>query len=332
MAEFLLDVRGLSVEVTNRQGSFTIVEGIDFNLLKGEILGIVGESGCGKSLTALSIAGILQKNVSVTGGDVLFEGNNLLKIKREDMRKIQGRDITMIFQEPMSSLNPLMKVGVQVAESLRLHSDMSNREIRSMTIKTLERVGLPNAEKIYSLYPHQLSGGMRQRVMIASAIICKPKLIIADEPTTALDAMIQAQILSLLRGINQEYGCSIIFISHDLSVIRKFCTKVAVMYAGNFVEESDAEEIFGRPLHEYTRGLINAVPSNQSRGKRLFNISGKIPGMMEERKGCSYAARCAKACEKCFTTKPQYLAFNEQHKVRCEFCMQEMEKTNGENQ
>lgn len=317
MHEMLLRVCDLSVGVENPEGIYSAVDAISFHMEKGEILGIVGESGCGKSLMALSLAGLLPEGVKITGGSIVFDGMDLKNVRKDEMRKIQGKDISTIFQEPMTSLNPLMKIGKQVSENLKLHYNLTQKEIKDETLEILYKVGLPKPKEIFNYYPHQLSGGMRQRVMIAMAIICKPKLIIADEPTTALDVTIQAQILDLLRHINREYGCAILFISHDLGVISQLCSRVAVMYAGNIVEESSTRNIFIHPVHEYTKGLIGSIPSRDKRGKRLVNISGKVPAITEKKFGCSFAPRCSRAQNKCFVEKPRCIELGPSHTVCC---------------
>lgn len=317
MSEILLRVKELSIGIKNESSIDTAVEGISFDVKRGEILGIVGESGCGKSLTALSIAGLRPKNVIISGGSIIFNGVELKNISRDEMRKIQGKDISMVFQEPMTSLNPLLTIGKQVSEGLKIHFKLTNKEIKERVLSTLSKVGLARCEEIYNSYPHQLSGGMRQRVMIAIAIICKPKLIIADEPTTALDVTIQSQILRLLKDINEEYKTSILFISHDLGVINKLCHKIAVMYAGNIVEEGTTKNIFINPVHQYTKGLIDSIPNRNKKGERLVNIEGKVPSIKERKFACSFAPRCEKAEEKCFHQKPENVILGPNHKVFC---------------
>lgn len=317
MSEILLRVKDLSIGVKSIEGIDIAVEEISFNIKRGEILGIVGESGCGKSLTALSIAGLLPQSTMISGGSIIFDGVELKGISRDEMRKIQGKDISMVFQEPMTSLNPLMTIGKQVSEGLKIHYKLTNKEIKERVLAALSKVGLARCEEIYNSYPHQLSGGMRQRVMIAIAIICKPKLIIADEPTTALDVTIQSQILGLLKDINEEYKTSILFISHDLGVISKLCHRVAVMYAGNIVEEGTTKNIFINPVHQYTRGLIESIPNRAKKGQRLANIEGKVPSIKEKKFGCGFAPRCQKAEEKCFYEKPKRVILGPNHKVCC---------------
>lgn len=317
MAEPILQVSGLTVKAATNEGTFTVIDHIDFSMQKGEILGIVGESGCGKSMTALSIAGLLPANVQVSEGKILFDGKDLKTLSPAQVRSVQGRELSVIFQEPMTSLNPLMKIGRQVGETLALHTDFSRQEIRERTRDILGHVGLPNPEELLDAYPHELSGGMRQRVMIAMAVICKPKLLIADEPTTALDVTIQAQILELLREINREVGCAILFISHDLGVISQLCSRTAVMYAGTIVEEGKTEDLFCHPAHAYTQGLLQAIPTRASRGKWLYNIPGSVPDLSSRDKGCPFASRCGCAGEACLSARPGRVDLPDGHRVYC---------------
>lgn len=317
MPDLILRVSDLSVCANTGSGQYDIVDNVNFNMQKGEILGIVGESGCGKSMTALSIAGLLPENIKIRRGSIIFEGRELNSLSKSAMRKIQGKEISMIFQEPMTSLNPLIKIGRQVSENLRLHSSLSKQEISEQSISILGRAGLPHPEELMNAYPHELSGGMRQRVMIAMATVCKPKLIIADEPTTALDVTTQAQILGLLREINRDFGCTVLFISHDLGVISGLCDRILVMYAGTVVEEGSARNIFLHPVHEYTKGLIGSIPTRNLKGKRLANIPGHVPSLTEKRFGCPFAPRCGEAQTVCFMKKPACITLGPNHKVRC---------------
>ena len=317
MPDAFLRVNDLSVCAQTKSGKYDIVSHLGFSLQRGEILGIVGESGCGKSVTALSIAGLLPENIKIRTGSVTFEGHELQLLKKRELRKIQGKEFSMVFQEPMTSLNPLMKIGRQVSENLRLHSSFAGDEIREQTLQILGKVGLPHPEELIDAYPHELSGGMRQRVMIAMAVICKPKLIIADEPTTALDVTIQAQILGLLSEINREFGCAILFISHDLGVIRRLCHRVLVMYAGTVVEEGTVQNIFIHPVHEYTKGLIGSIPTRSLKGKRLANIPGHVPPFTERQMGCPFTPRCSKAQAACLTQKPPSITLGPDHRACC---------------
>lgn len=256
----MLDVRDLNIEFHDHLIPETVVFDFDMHMDAGDIVGIVGESGSGKTMTALAIAGLLSRHDMQKKGQIIFEGTDLLHCERAKLRSLQGNDISMIFQEPMTSLNPVKKIGWQVEESLRIHTDMTKEERYAKAIQTLTDVELDEPEKLYHMYPHELSGGMRQRVMIAAALICNPKLMIADEATTALDVTVQAQIIELLRSVNRKYKTAILFISHDLSLVRQLCEHVIVMYQGNIVEQGDTEEIFNHPKEEYTRNLIRAIP------------------------------------------------------------------------
>ena len=261
----MLDIHDLRVSFREPEGDKEVIHGIDLHMDAGELLGLVGESGSGKSVTALTVAGLLPRSKAKISGEVLFQGENLLECSREALRKIQGRDIGMVFQEPMTSLDPVMKVGRQVEEALRIHTDLSPAERRERAIEMMGRVGLPNPEYSYEKYPHQMSGGQRQRAMIAAALISRPALLLADEPTTALDVTVQAQIIELLKEINRETGTGILFISHDLHVIKKLCTRVAVMYQGSIVETGPTEEVFYHPQDDYTKRLIAAIPTREKR-------------------------------------------------------------------
>ncbi|MDR0399914.1 MAG: ABC transporter ATP-binding protein [Treponema sp.] len=311
---YLLTVRDLRIEIKGRAA----VEGISFSMEEGEILGIVGESGCGKSLTALSIPLLLPEPASIAGGSVLYRGRDLSLLNEGELKDLRGREISMVFQEPRSSLNPLIRVGRQITEPLELHGKGDRELNRRRALALMEDLGLREGEKLLDLYPHQLSGGMCQRVMIAAAMICGPRLLIADEPTTALDVSIQAQILGLLKKINRETGTAILFISHDLSVIRSLCGKVLVMYAGKLVERGPVEEVFSRPAHEYTRGLLGAIPGPASRGRPLANIPGRVPPIEEDRPpGCPFAPRCPRAAAPCRERFPPEADLGGGHSAAC---------------
>lgn len=256
----MLEVNNLQIEVNDHLLPETIIYDFDLSMKEGEVVGIVGESGSGKSMSALAIAGLLSRKDMKKRGEILFEGHDLLTISRGELRKIQGNDISMVFQEPMTSLNPVKTIGWQVEESLRLHTDNTDEKNKRMTLNILRAVGLPDPETVYNQYPHELSGGMRQRVMIAAALVCQPKLLIADEPTTALDVTIQMQIINLLKLANEVFGTAILFISHDLGLIRQLCERVLVMHHGRVVEEGNCEDIFNNPKEEYTKQLIEAIP------------------------------------------------------------------------
>lgn len=315
----LLEVRHLSVGIKKGRTFLLAVNDISFAINQGEILGIVGESGCGKTLTALAIPGLLPGGISITGGDVIFENRNLAALNIRELCEIRGKSLSMIFQEPMTSLNPLLKIGRQIAEPLELHGYTDKALIRREVLGIMEKVGLPDPERLAGEYPHQLSGGMRQRVMIALAMICKPRLLIADEPTSALDVTIQAQLLKLMKWFNKTQGTSILFISHDLALVSRLCDRVLVMYAGKLVEEGLVRDIFSRPAHEYTRGLIGAIPSRDHKGKPLANIPGKVPSIDDEEKlrGCPFAPRCFRTEERCIAAFPVQVDLGGGHKARC---------------
>ncbi len=316
--EKFLELNDLYLEFKVDKGSLKALEGISFYMKKGEILGLVGESGCGKSITALSIVGLLPNTAKISKGEIWFKGETLQNMKEENLRKIRGKEISMIFQEPMTSLNPVLNIGEQVMEHAMLHLDISRSEARKLAIEMLKSVGLSRAEELLKEYPHQLSGGMKQRVMIALALICRPELIIADEPTTALDVTIQAQILDLLKKINKEFETSILFISHDLGVINELCDRVLVMYAGEIVESAKVKDLFINPIHPYTIGLMDSIPAPEKKGKELYFIPGRIPGL-EERKGdsCRFSPRCPKAQDICFKEHPKVYDVTGEHKAMC---------------
>jgi peptide/nickel transport system ATP-binding protein len=296
----LLRVRGLSVGIQKNKKLLTPVSDLSFEIEEGEILGLVGESGCGKSLTALSIAGLLSPPVMVCGGSAVFRNEtDLLSLKEEELRRIRGKEISFIFQEPFSSLNPLMKIGAQIAETLEVHGERDRQLTARRVLALMEKLGLPEAERLISAYPHQLSGGMCQRVMIALAVIAGPRLLIADEPTTALDLTTQAQILELIRRLNREQGTAVLFISHDLSVINSICGRVLVMYSGRVMEEGPVREVFSKPAHEYTRGLLGSIPSRSRRGRPLAVIPGRVPSLEEAGSGCPFMPRCPRAEKRC---------------------------------
>ncbi len=317
MKDTLLSVQNLSIGIDGGKNIYPVVDDISFQIGREEILGIVGESGCGKSLTALSVQGLLSEGIRVTGGQMIFEGNDLLKLSAKKRREINGKDISMIFQEPMTSLNPLIRIGKQVGEALRLHDSRTPQEIASLVRDTLTEVGLKDPDKIMASYPHQLSGGMRQRVMIAMAIICRPKLLIADEPTTALDVTTQAQVLELLRKINRTYGTALLFISHDLGVINRLCDRVLVMYAGKIVERGRTETILLHPVHEYTKGLMASIPSRKQKGHDLKSIRGRVPAVTEPKEPCPFAPRCDAARKICYQEWPGERELSNGHAVCC---------------
>ena len=293
------------------------IDDVTFSIAPGETVGIVGESGCGKSVTSLSVMQLLTSNGFIADGSIKFEGHELVGLSDREMRKIRGNDIGMIFQEPMTSLNPVHRIGHQVSESLRIHQHMSKQQAQTKALELLQLVGIPRAEKILHEYPHRLSGGMRQRVMIAIAIACNPKLLIADEPTTALDVTIQAQILDLLRHIKAERNMAIMLITHDLGVVAEMCDRVIVMYAGKVVEQADVQDIFRNPTHPYTKGLLQSMPKLDRREKRLYSIPGTVPSIELMPAGCRFAARCEHATLKCVEQEPGLLPVSDNHHSRC---------------
>ena len=317
--EKLLTVNKLRTEFfQNKKTSVTAINEISFDIGKGEILGLVGESGCGKSVTSLSIMRLLNFTFGkVTKGEVILDGKDLQKLSEKEMREIRGGKMSMIFQEPMSSLNPAMRIDKQMIEGIRLHTNLSKQEARERAAKILQQVGIPDPERVLKNYPHQLSGGMSQRVMIAMAMSCNPQLLIADEPTTALDVTIQAQILELMKKIQQEEGMSILLITHDLGVVAEMCTRVIVMYAGEIVEEAPVEVLFNNPTHPYTEGLIASVPKLGSGVKVLPSIPGSVPDLSMLPKGCRFAPRCKYATERCHNEEPDLFEVSEHQKCRC---------------
>lgn len=316
----LLDVRNLRTKYTTDDGTLYPVDNVSFRVKKGQTLGIVGESGCGKSQTALSIMRLIQKPGIVESGEVLFKGESLLAKSDAEMRAVLGNQMAMIFQEPMTSLNPVFTIGDQIEESIRLHKkDLSKQQIKERAIEMLQLVGIPAPEKRYAEYPHQLSGGMRQRVMIAMAMSCNPQLLIADEPTTALDVTIQAQILDLMRKVQKEFEAGMILITHDLGVVAEMCQDVLVMYAGQVIEYGTVEDIFYRPKHPYTKGLLNSIPHFEtgSRLKTLQTIPGLVPNLLQLPSGCRFQERCAYVTDVCRQQQPKLENLRGSHRVAC---------------
>jgi peptide/nickel transport system ATP-binding protein len=321
----LLEIRDLVTEFRTERGVVRAVDGVSFEIPRKGTLGVVGESGCGKSVTALSVMRLIASPPGrIAGGEIRYDGKNLLELSEPEMRAIRGNRIAMIFQEPMTSLNPVFTVGDQVAEAVRLHQHKSRKEALAVAAEMFKLVGIPSPEERLSNYPHQLSGGMRQRVMIAMALACKPDLLIADEPTTALDVTIQAQILDLLRKLQEELGMSILLITHDLGVVAETCDEVVVMYAGRVVERAVTEELFARPHHHYTAGLLRSVPSYHAAGEiapagekpRLREIKGMVPALHELPVGCKFTDRCPAADELCERTEPELVQIG-RSLVRC---------------
>ena len=316
-APALLEVRGLRTLFSGERGEVRAVDGVDLRLERGRTLGIVGESGCGKSVTALSIMGLVPQPPGRVAGEVLFEGEDLLKLPAQRLRDLRGDQLSMIFQEPMTSLNPAFTVGDQVAEALLRHRNISGKEAKTQAIEMLRRVRIPSPERRAGDYPHQLSGGMRQRVMIAMALACNPKLLIADEPTTALDVTIQAQILELMRALRAELGTSIILITHDLGVIAELADDVIVMYAGQVIERCAVPQLFSEPQHPYTVGLLGSIPRLDLDQKRLSAIEGFVPDAAAMPAGCRFHPRCPFAVEKCFQEIPPLMKIKEDHYAAC---------------
>lgn len=313
----LLEVNHLQTHFKTPEGILRAVNGVSFTVDAGETLAIVGESGSGKSVTSMSILGLVSDPGKVVGGEIRFEGKNLLRLTKKEYRNMRGKAISVIFQEPMTSLNPIFTVGFQISEVLRTHYKLNRKVAKQRAIEMLDTVGIANAEKVYARYPHQLSGGMRQRVMIAIALVCQPKLLIADEPTTALDVTIQAQILELIQKLAKEQNTGVILITHDLGVVAEMADKVAVMYGGEIVEHASVEQIFHRPSHPYTQGLLASLPKIHEDEQRLYSLPGTVPNLLESSEGCTFAPRCKFASEACLQSKPQLKLQGDQHWVSC---------------
>ena len=317
----LLEVRGLRTSFYTRDGVVHAVDGIDFHVDRGEIMGLVGESGCGKSVTSLSILRLVAKPGRIDAGKVIFDGTDLLTVPQETMRQIRGDKISMIFQQPTSSLNPVWEVGRQIDEVLRIHRGLKGKVAQARTLELLKMVGIPDPQRRLKAFPHELSGGMAQRVMIAMALACEPELLIADEPTTALDVTIQAQILDLMRNLRDETGTAIILITHDLGVVAEMCDRVAVMYAGEIVEQTDVTTLFRDPLHPYTRGLIDSIPVVGAVKDELAVIPGNVPNLVDLPPGCRFAPRCVTRVEEdianSIDTHPELRPIGPGHDVRC---------------
>ncbi len=323
-AEPILEIDGLQTHFFTDDGVVRAVDGVSYTVAKGETLGVVGESGCGKSVTALSILRLVADPPGrIVGGQVRFEGRNLLEMSEREMETIRGNDISMIFQEPMTSLNPLFTVGRQISEAISLHQGLGKREASELAVEMLHRVHIPEPSRRVQAYPHQLSGGMRQRVMIAMAMSCNPKILIADEPTTALDVTIQAQILDLMREIQETLGQAIILITHDMGVVAENADRVVVMYAGRMVEEAPVDELFDTPAHPYTLGLLGAIPNLEEAARedtgraRLNEIKGMVPSLANLPRGCTFAPRCGFATEECRVSYPPLRELRPSHWVAC---------------
>ena len=320
----VLEIRGLNSYFFTEKGVAPAVDGLDLDIPKGKIIGLVGESGCGKSMTAKSIMGLLKYPGRVAGGSIRFEDQDLTRLSDKELRKICGNDISMIFQEPMTSLNPVLKVGRQVRETLLVHNPtMSKAEAKQRVVEMFQRVGIPEAEKRYDCYPHELSGGLRQRVMIAMAMVCKPKLLIADEPTTALDVTIEAQILRLMKELRDETGMSVLIITHNMGVVAEICDYVYVMYAGKIMERAETFELFDHTMHPYTKGLLDSIPRIGQNAERLHTIPGVVPNLLHLSQGCPFSNRCEYATDQCRTEKAQLHPVAPDHQVRCFRCEEE---------
>lgn len=314
----LLEIKDLQTSFNTDGGKVRAVDHVNLAINPGEVVGLVGESGCGKTAVSLSILQLLPTPpASIDGGEIVFDGRNLLTVSRDELRGIRGNDIAMIFQEPMTSLNPVYTIGNQLMEAIQLHQGLSGADLRNRAIEMLKLVGIPRADEVIDEYPHRFSGGMRQRAMIAMALSCNPKLLIADEPTTALDVTIQAQILELMRELSERIGTAILFITHDLSVIAEMADRVAVMYAGKVVEEADVATLFHNPQHPYTQGLIGSRPTIEDARDRLGFIPGNVPNPLEMPGGCPFHPRCPHAMDVCRETMPGATQLEDRHTVRC---------------
>jgi len=323
MSEPILEVTGLGVEFDSRRGNAAVLNDVGFTLAPGETLGLVGESGCGKSMTALAIMRLIPSPPGrITRGAIRFRGEDLLKVSEARMRAIRGKEISMIFQEPMTALNPVYTIGNQIIETIRLHLGLSGNTARTRAIEMLTAVGIPAPDRRIDEYPHQLSGGMRQRVMIAMALVCKPAVLIADEPTTALDVTVQAQILDLLQELQTTTGTAILLITHDMAVVARMADRVVVMYAGRNVEEGGATAVLERPSHPYSRGLIDCLPSIET-GERpayLPEIAGMVPSIWEHQPGCPFASRCSYVMDRCRSDMPPRFRTDAMRRVACWLC------------
>jgi len=317
LGDALLNIKGLSTVFNTSSGVFTAVKDVSLTVKKGETLCLVGESGSGKTITSMSLMQLLPSFGKVASGEILFQDKDLLKLNRKEMNKIRGKSISMIFQDPMSALDPVYTCGEQITESIQIHEDISKQKANKKAIQLLEQVGIPHPETVFNNYPHELSGGMCQRVMIAMALSCNPKLLIADEPTTALDVTVQARILDLLNNIKKELNMGILLITHDLGVVAEMADRVAVMYAGQIVEETDTLTLFKAPKHPYTKGLIKSVPPLHRKEKTLYSIPGSVPTISEMPKGCRFHPRCPFATDICYEKEPVLEDVNQQHRVKC---------------
>ncbi len=317
MDDMLLSIRDLEISICNAGETTYPVNRVSFDIPPHTVVGLVGESGCGKSMTAMSVMGLLSPNISVTGGSILFEGKDMTRLTPAQMRELTGKSISMIFQEPMTALNPVVRVGKQIEEVLLLHTDLNRQERRQKVIDILKAVSVPDAEERYRAYPFQLSGGLRQRICIAMAMICNPQLLIADEPTTALDVTIEAQILHLMRELKDQFGTSILMITHNLGIVSELCDDVNVMYLGEIVEHAATDRLFEKPLHPYTIGLIESVPAVEKSEQKLKNIPGMVPDLRHVPSGCRFCDRCPYADDRCRSRHPDLYEPIPGHEVRC---------------
>lgn len=317
MTQPVLEIEHLKLHFFTDKGVVKAVDGLDLTIREGEIVGLVGESGCGKSVTSLAVMGLVpQPPGKIVEGSIRFQGMDLTQFNQRELRRIRGKELAMIFQEPMTSLNPLFTIGNQLVEAIRVHQKISKKEARAHAEEILHKVGI-SRKGILDEYPHQLSGGMRQRVMIAMAMVLKPRLLIADEPTTALDVTIQAQILDLMKRLNKEFGTAILLITHDLGVVAQMCDRIVVMYAGQVVEETDRYRLFGQPQHPYTQGLLQSIPKLDEQKRRLYAIPGQVPNPHQMPTGCRFAPRCEHVMEICQEAAPELISVTDGHQSRC---------------
>ena len=312
----VLEIKDLEVELYSEKGPLPVIDKVNLSIKEGEIVGVVGESGCGKSMLASAIMNLLNSPAQIAAGTIFYEGQDMTTLSTKEFQKIRGNEISMIFQEPMTSLNPLMKVGKQIEEAIKAHEKVTTAELKERAIAAIRDVGIPQPEKVYHDIPSRLSGGMRQRIMIAMALVCHPKLLICDEPTTALDVTIQAQILRLIKKLRDETNTAVIFISHDMGVIYQMVDRIVVMYAGQFVESAPCKKLFEKPLHPYTIGLQNAIPQINKLQSSLQDIPGSVPMLDNLPEGCLFAPRCPFAKAECFTKKVPLKHYDD-HDVRC---------------
>lgn len=320
--EYTLQIQNLKTHFETRKGVAPAVDGVSIDIPKGKIVGLVGESGCGKSMTAMSIMQLVRNPGRIVDGKIMLMGKNLLEMSAAEMRKVRGNEISMIFQEPMTSLNPVYTVGKQVREAILLHQNVSKEEAKQKVIDIFHKCGIPEPEKRYNSYPHQLSGGLRQRVMIAMAMVCEPELLIADEPTTALDVTIEAQILQLMKQLRDEHGTSILMITHNMGVVAQMCDYVYVMYAGKVMEQAETFELFRNTRHPYTSGLLRSIPRMDSQVDRLYSIRGVVPNLLHLPEGCSFCTRCDMADDHCRQVRPELTGVSQDHMVRCFKCQE----------